>query len=203
MTPRQGTFEVGLRDRAPHEDRAEISGHVGSFMTHTDPTQVGVERVPTRRTNLLPPSGEPYTAWTPNRGLSTTPVSEYLQVREVEEYMRYHNRWEEMSEYTRGNPLTAATVGRALCALLESREFHRHRGVDLARRIQDLEEEQRTKGLLDQATAQTLRLLNTELTGLTERFHRQVTREGEGMEEDGLEEGTGEMRMRKRTRTGP
>ena len=92
--------------------------------------------------------------------------------------MRYHNRWEELREYTRGNSLTATTVGRALCALLESREFHRHRGADFARRIQDLEEEQRTKGLLDQATAQTLRLLHTELTGLTERFHRQVTREG-------------------------
>ena len=203
VTPRQGTFEVGLRDRAPHEDRAEISGHVGSFMTHTYPTQVGAERVPTRRTNLLPTSGEPYTAWTPYGVLSPAPVSEYLQVREVEEYMRYHNRWEELREYTRGNSLTATTVGRALCALLESREFHRHRGADLARRIQDLEEEQRTKGLLDQATDQTLRLINTELTGLTERFHRQVTHEGEGKEEDELAEGTEEMRMRKRTRTGP
>ena len=50
---------------------------------------------------------------------------------------------------------------------------------------------------------QTLRLINTELTGLTERFHRQVTHEGEGNEEDGLAEGTEEMRMRKRTRTRP
>jgi hypothetical protein len=34
-------------------------------------------------------------------------------VREVEEYLRYNNRWEEMREYTRDAPLTSETVGRA------------------------------------------------------------------------------------------
>jgi hypothetical protein len=64
------------------------------------------------------------------------PESEYIVVREVEEYLRYNNRREVMREYTRDAPLTSETVGRALCALLESRQYHRHHGADLTRRIQ-------------------------------------------------------------------
>jgi hypothetical protein len=79
-----------------------------------------------------------------------------------------------MREYTRDAPLTSETVGRALCALLETRQYHRHHGADLPRRIQGLEEQHRSKALLDQAIAQSLRLLNTELNGLTQRFQHQA-----------------------------
>ena len=79
-----------------------------------------------------------------------------------------------MREYKRDAPLTSETVGRALSALLESRQYHRHRGANLTRRIQGLEEQQRTRIISDQAKAKTLRLLNTELKGLTERFHQQA-----------------------------
>jgi hypothetical protein len=136
----------------------------------------------------------------PYGGVRQITESEYIVVREVEEYLRYNNRWEDMREFTRDAPLTSETVGRALCALLESRQYHRHHGADLTRRIQGLEEQQRSKSVLDQATAQSLRLLNTELNGLTKRFHHQVAGGGEDME--GEVEETGGSGSRKRTRTG-
>jgi hypothetical protein len=76
----------------------------------------------------------------PYGGVRKVPESEYIVVREVEEYLRYNNRWQEMHEYTRDAPLTSETVGRALCALPESRKYHRNHGADLTRRIQGLEE---------------------------------------------------------------
>jgi hypothetical protein len=91
--------------------------------------------------------------------------------------------------YTRDAPLTSETVGRALCALLESRQYHRHHGADLTRRIQGLEKQHRSKALLDQATAQSLRLLNTELKGLTQRFQHQADSGVEDIEREVEETG--------------
>jgi hypothetical protein len=139
-----------------------------------DPSSGGAERDQYRQHVFPSASGEAYVTLDPYGGVRQVTESEYIVVREVEEYLRYNNRWEDMREYTRDAPLTFETVGRALCALLESRQYHRHYGADLKRRIKGLEEQQRSKAILDQATAQSLRLLNTELNGLSQRFHHQA-----------------------------
>jgi hypothetical protein len=90
-------------------------------------------------------------------------------------------------------------VGRALCTLLESRKYHRHHGADLTRRTQGLEEQQRSKALMGHATAQSLRLLNTELNWLTKRFHHQVADGVEDMVGEIGETGGSGSRKRKRT----
>jgi hypothetical protein len=136
-----------------------------------DPTSGGAERDQYRQPVFPSASGEVYVTLDPYGGVRQVPESEYIVVREVEEYLRYNNRWDEMREYTRDAPLTSETVGRALCALLEIRQYYRHHGADLTRRIQGLEEQKSSKALLDQATAHSFRLLNTELNGLTQRFH--------------------------------
>jgi hypothetical protein len=145
-------------------------------------------------------SGQAYVTLDPYGGVRKVPESEYIVVREVEDYLRYSKRWEDMREYTRDAPLTSETVGPELCALLESRQYHRHHGAELTRRIQGLEEQQRSKALLNQATAQTLRPLNTELNGLNQRFHHQAASGVEEME--GEVEETGGSGSRERTRTG-
>jgi hypothetical protein len=165
-----------------------------------DPCSGGVERGQYRQPVFPSASGEAYVTLDPYGGVRKVPESEYIVVRDVEEYLRYTNRWEDMREFTRDAPLTTETVGRALCALLESRQYHRHHGADLTRRIHGLEEQQKNKALLDQATAQSLRLLNTELNELTKRFHHQVSGGGEDME--GEVEETGGSGSRKRMRAG-
>ena len=194
------SWEVAGQEQPQYEAWTERAGPAGSSLTHMEPPPGGTERGQYRQPMYPSLNGEAYVTLDPYGGVRQVPVSDYIVVREVEEYLRYHHRWEDMREFTRDAPLTSETVGRALCALLESRHFHRHRGADLTRRIQALEEQQRTRVLLDQATAQTLRLLNTELNGLTERFHQQTVREAD--EIGGDVEEPGESESRKRARTG-
>jgi hypothetical protein len=203
FAPVAGRREEQLRARLPSGNWEGRPGFSGSFRTQERPDHMAGDWGGSRRIFLPPTREDPHTAFEYSRGFHGTPGTEYIAVQEVEEYLRYHNRWEEMCEYTHGSPLTAAVVGRALCALLESRQYHRHRGADLTQQIQGLDEERRTRSLLDQATDQTLRLISTELTGLTERFHQQVVRSGVGREGDEIEEDTEGMGMRKRARTGP
>jgi hypothetical protein len=153
---------------------AERPGPRVSSLTRMDPSSGGAERCKYRQPVFPSTSGEAYVTLDPYGGVRQVPESEYIVVREVEKYLRYNNRWEEMREFTRDAPLTSETVGRELCTLLESRQYHRHHGADLTRRLEVLEEKQRSKALLDQATAQSLRLLNTELNELTKWFHHQV-----------------------------
>jgi hypothetical protein len=188
------------QDRTRYAGWTERPGPTESSLTRMNPSSVGAETDPYRQPVFPSASGEAYVTLDPYGGVRQVPESEYIVVREVEEYLRYNNRWEDMREFTRDAPLTSGTVGRALCALLESRQYHRHHGADLTRRIQGLEEQQSSKALMDQATAQSLRLLNTELNGLTKRFHHQVAEGVEDME--GEIEETGGSGSRKRTRTG-
>jgi hypothetical protein len=175
MTSRWGSFE---QDRTRYAGWTERPGPAVSSLTRMDPSSGGAERGKCRQPVFPSTSGEVCVTLDPYGGVRQVPESEYIVVREVEEYIRYNHRWEYMREFTRDAPLMSETLGRALCALLESRQYHRHHGGDLTRRIQGLEERQRSKALVDQAVAQSFRLLNTELNGLTQRFHHQAASGG-------------------------
>jgi hypothetical protein len=76
-----------------------------------DPRSYGAERDQYRQPVFQSASGEAYVTLDPYGGARQVPESEYMVVREVEEYLRYNNRWEDMREYTRDAPLTSETVG--------------------------------------------------------------------------------------------
>jgi hypothetical protein len=66
---------------------------------------------------------EAYSAFESSHVLNGSPEADCIALQVVVEYLRYHNRWEEMCQYTQGSPLTAVVVGRAFCVLLELRNI--------------------------------------------------------------------------------
>jgi hypothetical protein len=83
-------------------------------MTRMDPRLDGAERDQYRQPVFTSARGEAYVTLDPYGGVRQIPESEYIVVREVEEYLRYKNRWEDMREYMRDAPLASETLGRAL-----------------------------------------------------------------------------------------
>jgi hypothetical protein len=105
-------------DRTRYIGWTERRGPTVLSLTRMDPSSVGAERDQYRQPVFPSASGEAYVTPDTYGGARQVPESEYIVVREVEEYLRYNNRWEDMREFTRDAPLTSEIVGRALCALL-------------------------------------------------------------------------------------
>jgi hypothetical protein len=188
------------QDRTRYAGWTARPGPKVSSLTRMDPSSVAAERDQYRQPVFPSASSEAYVTIDPYGGVRQVPESECIVVREVEEYLRYNSRSKYMRAFTRDAPLTSETVGRALCVLIESRKYHRYHGANLTRRIQGLVEQQMSKALLYQETDQSLRLLNTELNGLTQRLHHQTIGGVEDM--GGGIQGTGGSGSRKSTRTG-
>jgi hypothetical protein len=94
FAPVAGLREEQLRERLPSGNWEGRSGFSGFFRTQERPDDMAGDWGGSRRIVLTPTRDDPHTAFEYSRGFHGTPGTEYIAVQEVEEYLRYHNRWE-------------------------------------------------------------------------------------------------------------
>jgi hypothetical protein len=138
------------------------------------PNRTSVGRFPEDRVTRLASWHSQYPYFEQPDAGYTARSMDYIHATELEAYLSHYGRLGDVREYTRGEPLSTRSIGRALCLLIDSRDETHRRGDDLFRKVQDLERELLEISLQNHATAQSLRILTAELLILTKNFNQQV-----------------------------
>jgi hypothetical protein len=123
------------------------------------------------------------------------------RARELEDYLRREGRYAEFLEFAVSSNIVTHIVGRVICILLEYRDGHRRKDVELRQRIVDLEVALDGALTRNRGTSQRLRMVVDDLTDIRARCSPTSgnMRRSDGEGEIGVEmEGQG----RKRARTG-